>query len=248
MQTAERDPAVFLAKFSSLAREKGFRAETMGEVQGYPLLAFTKRTPGVLPRIYLSAGIHGDEPAPPLALLRLLEEGFFDRRAVWFLCPMLNPTGMVKGTRENFAGIDLNRDYRNTRSIEVSAHIRWLQNQPSFDLTCCVHEDWEAKGFYLYEINPQGRISSAEAMLVAVANHCLIDASERIDDWDAKGGIIRPTVDPATRELWAEALYLRQNHAQLGYTTETPSSFPLEQRIAAHRAALQVAVEAVVGR
>ncbi|HZP61719.1 MAG TPA: succinylglutamate desuccinylase, partial [Opitutaceae bacterium] len=57
------------AQFDALGGVAGFRVEKFGEVAGFPLFSLTKRTPGPRPRIYLSAGIHGDEPAPPLALL-----------------------------------------------------------------------------------------------------------------------------------------------------------------------------------
>lgn len=236
------DPLETAARFERAGRAAGFGIERYGEAAGCPLLALGKRTPGPRPRVYLSAGIHGDEPAPPLALLRLLEEGFFDDRAIWFLCPLLNPAGFLRRIRENAGGVDLNRDYRGTRSAEIAAHLAWLGRQPPFDLACCVHEDWEAKGYYLYEQNPLERPSLAAAMLGAAQAHCPIDLSEVIDGREAKAGIIRPPGDPRERELWAEAIFLRVHHASLVYTLETPSGFPLEARVAAHCAALRAAI------
>src|SRR5882724_1465461 len=128
-------PAELVARFEIAGTTAGFRVERFGVAAEIPLFALTKRTPGPRPRIYLSAGIHGDEPAPPLALLRLLDQGFFDARATWFLCPLLNPIGMSLRTRENADKIDLNRDYRQTKSVEIAAHIRWLERQPPFDLS-----------------------------------------------------------------------------------------------------------------
>lgn len=238
------DPAAFIARFEASGRAAGFRLERFGEIAGYPLIALTKRTPGLRPRIYLSAGIHGDEPAPPTALLEMLEAGVFDRRATWFICPMLNPTGLAAGTRENSAGIDLNRDYRDPKSAEVRAHLDWLRRQPNFNLTICVHEDWEAKGFYLYELNPYGCPSLAEAMISAVATVCPIDISELIDAAAAAKGVIRPQIDPPlSREKWPESVYLRaSHHTGLHYTIETPSGFPLRQRVAALRKAIETAI------
>jgi hypothetical protein len=236
------DPGLVLSQFKALSARAGFRIEPFGEISGHPLIGLTKRTPGPRPRIYLSAGIHGDEPAPPLALLRLLEQGFFDQRANWFICPMLNPTGLALGTRENAGKVDLNRDYRNTQSVEIAAHIRWLERQPAFDLSFCVHEDWEATGYYLYELNPDQRPTLAEPMIAAVAKRCLIEPSEMIDGREARAGIVRPEHDPATRDLWPEAIYLRKHHTTLAYTIESPSSLPLEQRIHAHCAALAAGI------
>ena len=232
------NPLELASRFGSAATAAGFRSETFGEAAGCPLLALTKRTPGPRPRVYLSAGIHGDEPAAPLALLSLLESGEFDDRAVWFLCPLLNPEGFLRGTRENAAGIDLNRDYRHLVSPEISAHVAWLRRQPNFDLAICVHEDWESGGFYLYELNPDNRPSLAKAMIDAASRVCPIETSPLIDGREAKAGIIRPVLDPAERELWPEALYLQVHHTRLSYTLETPSSRLLETRVAALRAAI----------
>ncbi len=232
------------ARFREAARTAGFREEPFGQAGDWPLFALTRRTPGPWPRIYLSAGIHGDEPAPPLALLELLEAGGFERQATWFLCPLLNPRGLAAGTRENPDGLDLNRDYRDPQSEEVRAHVDWLRRQPRFDLAICVHEDWEAKGYYLYEQNPFGRPSLAEPLLQAARAHCPIDPSELIDGREAKQGIIHPPGDIFAREKWPESIYLRAHHTGLAYTVETPSGLPLEARVAAHCASLAAALRA----
>jgi len=237
------DPAALAGRFEASAAAAGFRIERFGEIERCPLIALTRRTAGPLPRVYVSSGIHGDEPAAPLALLAMIEAGVFDRRAVWFLCPLLNPVGLARGTRENADGLDLNRGYRDAQAAEIQAHIAWLQRQPNFDLTLCLHEDWEAKGFYLYELNPGQRPSLAEAMIEAVRPVCPIDESETIDGRPAQGGIIRPAADPLLREKWPESIYLRANHhAGIHYTLESPSAFPLEQRTAALRTAVETAI------
>lgn len=243
---ATLDPPAFLARLEGAARAAGFRVETFGEIAGLAQLALTKRTRGVRPRIYLSAGIHGDEPAPPLALLELLERGVLDARATWFLCPLLNPVGFVRRTRENAEGVDLNRDYKALRSAEIRAHARWLQCQPNFDLALCAHEDWEAQGFYLYELNPTGRRSFAAAMLDAVRPILPIETATVIDGREiAEPGILRPVSDPLLRELWPESIYLRAHHTSIGYTIETPSARPLAQRVAALAAAIATAIDGV---
>jgi hypothetical protein len=180
--------------------------------------------------------------------LRLLDQGFFDARATWFICPLINPVGLSRSTRENGDGIDLNRDYRGQpKSIEVTAHVRWLESQPRFDLVICLHEDWESKGFYLYELNPANRPTFAEAMIAAVAEKCPIDFDELIDGRPAKDGIIRPDADPLKRDLWPEALYLRVHHTDLTYTTESPSALDFEMRVSAQCAAVETAVKLLCG-
>ncbi len=248
VKAAPFDPLSVADRLSQAAARAGFRREDFGEAGGCPLLALTRRTPGPRPRIYLSGGIHGDEPAPPLALLSLLESGAFDDSAIWFICPMLNPVGLSRGTRENGGGVDLNRDYRHLESPEIRAHARWLSRQPNFDLAICVHEDWEMAGFYLYELNPDGRRSLAPAMIAAASRVCPIETRPVIEGREAKGGIIRPPVNPFEREKWPESIYLLANHTRQTYTVESPSSLPLDTRIAALRAVLGAALGIPVRR
>jgi protein MpaA len=237
------DPAEFLPRFDDAALRAGFKGQAYGSINGHPLNAYTRRTPGVRPHVYLSTGMHGDEPAPPLALLRLVEAGFFDDRCTWFVCPMLNPTGFTLRTRENFDRVDLNRDYKSLLAAEVLAHVAWLRLQPRFDLVICAHEDWEAQGFYLYELNLGGHASLAPAMLAAARSLGPIESAAVIDGRPSAGpGLIRPVSDPLLRDTWPEALYLAYQHCTLNYTTETASAQPLEQRIATQGAVLRAAL------
>ena len=195
-------------------------------------------------RIYISTGIHGDEPAGPLAALRLLQENRWPANAEITLIPCLNPVGVAQNKRENGQGIDLNRDYLQPRSDEIKAHIAWLEKQPAFDLCLCLHEDWESHGFYGYELNPDHRPSLAEAIIAGVEKVCPIDPSEVIEGRAAQGGIIRPSLDPRTRPDWPEAFWLITHRTRLSYTLEAPSDFPLATRVDA----LVAGVNAALGK
>jgi protein MpaA len=237
------DPAEFIPRFDAAARRAGFAAEQFGEIHGYALNAYTKLAAPDAPRLYVSSGMHGDEPAPPWAVLQLVENGFFDARASWWVCPILNPTGLALGKRENFAGVDLNRDYKRPASAEIRAHVAWLERQPDFHATFCLHEDYDAAGFYLYELNTDNRPTLADVTLAGAAEHCPIEHAAIIDGRESVApGIIRPVSDPLLRDQWPEAIYLRHEHTTLTYTFESPTALPLEQRVAAHRGALRASV------
>jgi len=203
----------------------------------------SSRIPHPASRIYISTGIHGDEPAGPLAALRLLQENNWPPDAEIFFLPCLNPVGFTLNKRENAEGIDLNRDYRNPQAAETRAHIAWLERQPKFDLYLCLHEDWESHGFYLYEQNPDSKISLAEKMIEAVQKVCPIDLSEIIEERPAQNGIVRPNILPQERPLWPEALYLITQKSRQGYTLEAPSDFPLPIRVQALVAAVSAALK-----
>jgi protein MpaA len=182
-------------------------------------------------RIYVSTGIHGDEPAGPLAVRRMLHEDRWPADAELWLCPCLNPTGFPLNRRENSGGVDLNRDYLHLESPEIRAHTAWLDRQPDFDFALCLHEDWEAHGFYLYELNPDARPTLADKMIAAAAAVCPIDLSSVIEAREASQGIIRPSHDPASRAQWPEAFFLLQHRTRMCYTLEAPSDFPMSTRV-----------------
>jgi len=198
-------------------------------------------------RVYISAGIHGDEPAGPLAIRQLLREDYWaDGVEVW-LCPCLNPTGFPLNRRESVDGFDLNREYLHLEAPETRAHVAWLKSAPPFDVGLCLHEDWESLGFYLYEINPNGRPSHAEQVIQRVSTVCPIDLSPEIEDRPAVGGIIRPDVDPQARPRWPEAFWLLYHKTRHCYTLEAPSDFAMATRIAALVSAVRTVVETPLG-
>jgi hypothetical protein len=172
----------------------------------------------------------------------LLEADAWPEQVALWVCPCLNPAGFGLNRRENAQSIDLNRDYRHGRTAEVRAHQAWLESQPPFDLAICLHEDWEAGGFYLYELNPDARPSLAQRVIEAVRPVCPIDPAEKIDGREARFGIIRPELDPAVRLEWPEAFYLIQSKTRLSYTFEAPSDYALDTRVAALATAVGSAV------
>jgi len=241
------DIRAVLRDITDAAQTHGWTAEIFHCTREFDLAALHRHpTTGHPPppaRIYISTGIHGDEPAGPLAALRLLHDNRWPDNAELWLCPCLNPAGFTRNTRENAEGIDLNRGYRNPVTPEILAHIAWLQRQPAFDLYLLLHEDWETHGFYLYEQNPDGRPSLAEKMIEGIEKVCPIEQSEMIEGREAKGGIIRPNLDPRARPQWAEAFYLIMRKSRLGYTLEAPSDFPLSVRVNALVTAVHAALK-----
>lgn len=234
-----------LGDVEGAARDHGWKSGTFHEAAGFQWTALARTPSNATPqtrRVYLSAGIHGDEPAGPLAVLRLLKEDRWPGNLEFHVCPCLNPVGFTLNQRENADGKDLNRDYLHLETAEVRAHVAWLKQQPAFDLCLCLHEDWESLGFYMYEVNPDQQASLAEAMVTSVAKVCPVDQSDVIEGRPAKGGIIRPNIDPRTRPQWPEAFWLIMNKTRISYTLEAPSDFSLETRVNALTAAVHTAL------
>jgi len=237
-----------LHDIEAVALRHSWQSETFYENGEFKWLALRRDalSPGPAhpaPRVYISSGTHGDEPAGPLAALRLLQQNRWPENLDLWLCPCLNPTGLRLNRRENDRGSDLNRDYRHFRSDEVRAHVKWLERQPVFNLTLCLHEDWESHGFYVYELNPEQRPSLARTIVNAVARVCPIDMSPVIEGREAKGGIISRNLDPNSWSEWPEAFWLINNKTRQSYTFEAPSDFPLTTRVDALAAGVNAALE-----
>ena len=234
-----------MADVERVAGEHGWDAEVFLKADSLELLGLTRKVEKASNSIYISAGIHGDEPAGPLAMLRLLQENRWPEGADVWLCPCLNPTGFSLNTRENAQGVDLNRQYHKPEAAESRAHVAWFERQPQFDVSICLHEDWESNGFYVYELNLDARPSLAEAITRRVAKVCPIDMSSVIEERDAANGIIRPSVDPRSRPDWPEAFYLTTNKTRLSYTLEAPSDFQMETRVAALVAGVRAVMDGI---
>ena len=90
-------------------RTPGLVMSLYGETGGYPLFAVeSDRYHVEVPSVYLSAGIHGDEPAPVEALIRWAETSLSEHRR-WNLLifPCLNPWGLERNSRVDEDGRDL---------------------------------------------------------------------------------------------------------------------------------------------
>ncbi len=260
MKQTTFDVEAFLDRLKAVAKRALFSVEPFGMIGGFPLIALCRegQTPDHLPlehptaRIYLSAGIHGDEPAGSLALLRLLRERWFSPDISWHLIPLLNPVGISRNQRGNADGADLNRDYFTRYTPEVDAHRIWLDSRfpvNPFDLSILLHEDWEAEGFYLYEVTRDFQRSVASPVLQSVSGVLPLENSSEIDGRVAVNGRIAPLeMEGLSLEgddlPGAEAIFLSQTGSVLNYTFETPSRFPLADRVEAHVRATKTAVKA----
>jgi len=247
------EPARVLSEIEKTATAEGFSARPLFEVENHAVSAFTRKAiTKEGPSIYLSAGVHGDEPAPPMALLKLFQSQKLSDKVNWTVVPLVNPTGLAQNTRENAEGIDLNRDFKAPKSVEARSLCAFLEHQNPFTLSLLLHEDWESKGFYLYALPLPGSDAIAEAIISSVSEEIPIDRDESIDGMEASHGIIRPDPsdldrDPKLQGEWPEAFFIYHRElARLQFTLEAPSAFPLEKRVKAIEAAIEAAVQSII--
>jgi len=244
-------PKAYVARLEEVAKTNGWTIKYLskcGDVTR-PWLQRTALLGPVAPSLYLSAGIHGDEISGPMAILKVLRDRNFFADFNVTIFPILNPDGLAQNLRGNAAGIDLNRDYRNSKSQEIASHIEALKTLGQFDAAMMLHEDFEGIGAYLYELNED--TSLGQKIIGAMGQHVPIDLRPVIEEVPAKGGVISRKDLLAIhgkiedRPDWPEAIYLSLNHTKISYTTETPKPFPLEHRIEAQIAAVKTVMSAL---
>ncbi len=235
-------------KIDTILRNAGAVCEVYGEINGHQLMGYELIRKN-LPVVYLSTGMHGDEPGGPESLLHLLEEGLLDRPLSFRICPMLNPTGFELGLRENAKGKDMNRDYYHLQTPEVRGHVKWLEQRNS-ELFISLHEDWESKGFYYYEINTTGDAPARyEYMAERISEVMPLEAGETIDDHQVRSkGWIYHEAEADVMEHWPEAIYMAKKGCALSFTFESPSALAMRHRVAAQSAAVNSLLDFMYGK
>ena len=247
------DPSAYARDIEASARAGAWTIRHLSPTASgaRPWLRRVAQTGSGAPRVYLSAGIHGNEISGPLALLEMLRRPDFFAAFEAVIFPMLNPDGLARNVRGNTAGIDLNRDYRNPKSAETASHIDALKTLGRFDAAMMLHEDFEGVGAYLYELNDALPPTLGGEIIAAMGRHVPIDLRPVIEEFPAHGGVlsrkdivaIRGPIED--RPDWPEAIYLNVHHTKVSYTTETPKPFPIEQRVQAQIAAVETLLQAL---
>jgi len=228
-----------VARWRAVARESGLRLRRLVRAGGFE--HFYLRTPALSTEggIYISAGIHGDEPASSAALVSWAEKNA--RRLMhWplLIFPVLNPQGLINNCRYDAAGLDLNRLFHRDDQPVINA-VKKIVTPFQFRLALMLHEDYDAEGFYLYEIKRKLPFWG-EALLAAASRVIAIEPRGKIDGRTAAAGLIRRRFNRAlfAKIGYPEAIWLHEFHAERSLTIETPSEFALAQRVRAHEVIL----------
>lgn len=235
------DPAWLIDRWHEVARAGGLDLRAFAAAAEHDIFVLRPRAarPGAR-RVYLSAGMHGDEPAGTLGLLEWARANTAVlRRLDVLIFPCFNPWGLENNRREDARGRDLNRLFQ-SRASPLPAWRREL-GTGRFDIAISLHEDFDAHGAYIYELG--GR--DGERLLAAAAAHIPPDPSSQIDGRVAVGGVIRYSgLTPENFPLpgLPEAVWLYFERCGHSITFETPSEFSLHRRVAAHAAVLSAAL------
>ncbi len=243
MRSSCHDYPRLIARWRALARASGLRLLAIAQVDGYPVYCLKTPALSTAPGLYLSAGIHGDEPASTEGLLAWAQNHQASLRGLpLLLFPCLNPWGLARNQRSDASGNDVNRMFQGDIHPTTAA-VRREVRPHRFSAAMLLHEDYDALGIYLYEHSrtpPFGELilQAAEALIPR-------DPRPKIDGRSARQGILRPRLSLKRFEEIGhpEAVWLHQIGCRRGVTFETPSEMALELRIQAQVAAIGRIVE-----
>lgn len=203
------------------------------------------------PGVALSAGVHGDEPAGPWALLALCEQRELHKRFLYRIWPCTNPTGFARGTRESTDGVDINRTFGRGGQTPESRAIVTANRDRKFALSIDLHEDCDADGFYCYAYSaPELSAAAVDAVRAAGfpvqdVRTCDLGVPYTIDRFG--DGVVYPDANDEAASLGglSYSLSIVRHAAARAVTFETPVRLPWADRITIHRIAVKAALTAL---
>jgi hypothetical protein len=231
------DSEALLACWEQVVPHQGWQMGVLGYAGDHPLFVIESEVFD-RPRFYVSAGVHGDEAAPPWALLEWFVENLAElsRHAVTLL-PCLNPLGLIANTRTDERGEDLNRLFHDKKHPVAGA---WheVMSERSLGMTIMLHEDFDGQGTYGYEICPPGQKPIINKLIKSADTIIPRDPRIEIDGRTFKKGILTRSDLPTDLPGEPEAFLLHRYGAKYNLTFETPSEYSLFDRVCSHKALL----------
>lgn len=194
------------------------------------------------PTVFISAGIHGDEPAGVHAAVQFLNHGLpeYADRFNFVVMPCLNPDGFDTQTHNlmpmniNISGnLGIGVDHPLIRALEKEI----ASVAPSTVLACDLHEDNDEQrsGCYMYELLSENTNRIAHRMLTVLSPEDVHtdpivhpDGSEPNDN-----GVIGYEIESNAMD-GTVGHYLKSQGATHATTIETPSTWSLEKRVQSH--------------
>ena len=243
------DYVQLIRRWRSIARASGLPLRFLASTGGYKTWYMKSKALGAKGGLYISAGIHGDEPGGAEALALWAEQNArLLSRLPCILFPCLNPWGLVNNRRFDEEGRDLNRLFQRD-DVPVISAVKALIKPRQFDVSLMLHEDYDGQGIYLYETE-RAHPFWAESLIKVARAVIPADSRARIDRRKTtKPGIVRRKVNMKTfaKIGFPEAIHLHLYHSERTFTIETPSEFALGQRAGAHVAVIEECVKRVCG-
>lgn len=189
--------------------------------------------PETAPTICIVAGIHGNEIAGPLSILRILESYVHELPSNfrYLIYPIINPTGYDLRQRYDDDGRDLNAIYHDTLTSKKYGEVQAFYNDViqfgHLEAVITLHEDSDLEKFYMYGLGKEN-LDFYHALCAFAKIWCQPWANADIYGCrsDETGLILAHARDHA----FDGALY-HQKVTPLAFTLETPGKLDILFRV-----------------
>lgn len=197
--------------------------EEIGTIDNSELLKIVLNPKGKK-TLALIAGIHGDEPGGPLGILSFLEDkSQIPENIRIVIIPVVNPNGFEFDKRRNKDNKDINRNFVDGKITDEGELVLQALKNEKIELAITMHEDPDAKQFYLYHIKHK---KLANDIRDVASKYFEINDGPRMRKDKGKDGLVPP---PHVRSNSLEDKFTEIGIPYL--TTEPPGTEPLEKRI-----------------
>lgn len=236
-----------MKRWRAVARAAGLKMQSYSEVGGYPVYCVRSKHLPASGAIYISAGIHGDEPGGTEGCIAWAEKNVNILAQFPFLIfPCLNPWGLINNSRNDDLRRDLNRNFQSDE-IPSLREQKLIIKPHQFALALALHEDYDGQGVYIYEVQ-NAKPFWGDNLVKAGGKFLPIEGRTRVDGRNFRAGVFR-----GTKRLMKifetiglpETPYLRLYHSERTFTIETPSEFALDLRVQTQVAIIEECVRRI---
>lgn len=137
---------------AGLKSVRGYTQQTLGTVDGKPIILLTQKEKKPRPNLLIVSGFHGNEQAGPFGVLQFLNN--YTTNINLSFIPLVNPVGFDKNSRDGRAGHNPNRGFDGSRPVSdegkiLLQHDKLLKSLAS-DGFISLHEDLDKKTFHIF--------------------------------------------------------------------------------------------------
>jgi hypothetical protein len=244
----------YYQELHKIIKDNKLNYKVIGKVSDYEIGLITpKKFNKKLPSLLIAAGFHGNEPAGILGLLEYLKKDTSPKVNVSFI-PIVNPTGYMLNTRENYLKENPNRNYchdqtlpEKAKGLKPSKEAKILIENLDELLECSrdgfltLHEDNDKEKYYIYMTDSIDNEYETNKLITylkkSLSKYFKIDMGSTIEGDEAENGIIKYAFCGSFEDL----LYLKGIERTV--VTETPGKMDINDRIKANRDVISKFIE-----
>jgi predicted deacylase len=219
--------AEYTKKLKAICRKKRINLKKIGIINKiYPLYKITLTPKEYTKTICFSAGLHGEEFASPLAILKFLKEFKKEKNKVKIIIfPVASPSAFDKHQRYNYKNLELNDLFCKKRLQGENKMLYNSLKNEKIDFFHSLHEDCDATSFYMYIFEKKKEKIYRDTLRLAKRYFPINIAKTIYNDKAVRGLIINKKDDSFEDRMF-------RDNTPYSVCTETPGACKLSKRIA----------------